>query len=58
VARGRSAKESRVEKDMSREEKRVFAALWFEEEMRNKIFMDARNCWQGFCFKLINGADE
>jgi hypothetical protein len=45
-------------KDQSREEKRALAALWFEEELGNKLILGARSCWQGFHLKLVNEADE
>jgi hypothetical protein len=45
-------------KDQSQEEKRVLATLWFEGELRNKLVLGARSCWQGFHSKMINGADE
>jgi hypothetical protein len=55
--RSRSVKRAES-KDQSREEKRVLATLWFEEELRNKLVLGARSCWQGFHYKLINEADE
>jgi hypothetical protein len=38
--------------------KRALAALWFEEELGNKLVMGVRSCWQGFRYKLINKDDE
>jgi hypothetical protein len=45
-------------RDQSPEERRVLATLWFEGELRNKLVLGARSCWQHFQSKLINGVDE
>jgi hypothetical protein len=47
----------RVERPISSREKKL-AALWFEGELRNKLVLGARRCWQHFQSKLINRADE
>jgi hypothetical protein len=48
----------RESKDQSREEKRVLATLWFEEELRNKLILGCKKLLVRFSFKMINGADE
>jgi hypothetical protein len=53
VIHGRRNISKKVEsKDQSQEEKGSLPTLWFKRELRNKIVLGVRSCWQRFSVQV------